>query len=230
MESDASKRWRLAAIFSALQGMADEHATALGMGYDMVFGKGLAWVLTRINVEVTRYPSVYEEVTVGTWYAPPGRLTFDRHFEVLGAGGEPLVAAYSVWAMMDLSTRSVVKVRDLGIMFPDGSSEPPVAAAPGKLAYSGLMEVAEHRRARYGDIDTNGHMNNARYVEWLCDMGETQKDGRCAVRRMAVRFMSETLPGDILELSVGRGEGALHVRGQNLTKNETAFESEIALG
>ena len=48
-------------------------------------------------------------------------------------------------------------------------------------------------RARRGDIDMNGHVNNVHYVEWLL---EGLPDGRTACRDLDVTFKSETLVGE----------------------------------
>jgi len=48
-------------------------------------------------------------------------------------------------------------------------------------------------RARRGDIDLNGHVNNVHYVEWLME-GRPDAAGSC--RELDIVFKSETLAGE----------------------------------
>ena len=48
-------------------------------------------------------------------------------------------------------------------------------------------------RARRGDIDLNGHVNNVHYVEWLME-GRPDAAGPC--RELDIVFKSETLAGE----------------------------------
>ena len=48
-------------------------------------------------------------------------------------------------------------------------------------------------RARRGDIDLNGHVNNVHYVEWLL---ESRPDEAGPCRELDIVFKSETLAGE----------------------------------
>ena len=48
-------------------------------------------------------------------------------------------------------------------------------------------------RARRGDIDLNGHVNNVHYVEWLLE-GRPDEAGAC--QELDIVFKSETLAGE----------------------------------
>ena len=52
---------------------------------------------------------------------------------------------------------------------------------------------------RFTDLDVNGHMNNARYLDWLADLlpGSFHQDN--VIRDMTLGYVAEALEGDNLQ-------------------------------
>ncbi|MBQ8128888.1 MAG: hypothetical protein IJ175_01395 [Clostridia bacterium] len=76
-------------------------------------------------------------------------------------------------------------------------------------------EPAEtERRPLYSDYDLNGHVNNTRYIAWLCDaLGRSAFDDGRALQELTVSYEKEI-----------RGEGALR---QLLTRSNGAFSYRL---
>ena len=63
-------------------------------------------------------------------------------------------------------------------------------------------------RARRGDIDLNGHVNNVHYVEWLM---EGRLDSAAPCRELDIVFKSETLAGEEVRVDSVETEPAVFI-------------------
>jgi hypothetical protein len=70
---------------------------------------------------------------------------------------------------------------------------------PSLESRSDLRRVGE-RRALYSDVDYNGHVNNARYVQWIQDLLEPEILENCGRARLDINYLEELRPGQIAEL------------------------------
>ena len=60
-ECDAEGRMPLTRVAERIIEVATEHANALGIGYAALIKKNLGWVLSRLSIEMKRFPGINEE-------------------------------------------------------------------------------------------------------------------------------------------------------------------------
>jgi len=204
----------LATVCNYLQEVASLHAEALKFSRSdfAAAGENISWVLTRLRVTMTRYPKWEEKVVVTTYPRAGRRITALRDF-ALHVGDEQIGLATSEWMVINLATRKVVPVPQ-HVYDVANDEQPPVL---GEDAFSKLRwdcreaACAERFKARRGDIDLNGHVNNVHYVEWLVEALPTEVG---AIHDFEVAFKSETLVGDAVAseaVEVESGVFAAHV-------------------
>ncbi len=88
-----------------LQEAASRQAASLGFGYDNLGENDLFWVLSRLALEVYRYPLWNEELSIFTWpagLAPPYAL---RSFRLISSSGDIVAEAGSAWLTVESATR-----------------------------------------------------------------------------------------------------------------------------
>ncbi len=130
--------------------------------------RGLAFLLSRIAIRMYQPLHAHEEIDVQTWICDGQGLAFNRCFRILRQGNV-IAEAFSVWALMDLKTQKLVRSDEFAYPF---SGEAPLKLdLPIRFRVPPVaeMEVAGERKIVYSDIDYNGHMNNTRYPDMLCD-------------------------------------------------------------
>jgi hypothetical protein len=76
------------------------------------------------------------------------------------------------------------------------------ALAPGLESREGLC-LAAKRAPAYSDIDYNGHLNNARYIQWLQDITPPEVLEGAEQMRLDINYLSEVKYGDTLDLWSG---------------------------
>ena len=57
------------------------------------------------------------------------------------------------------------------------------------------MEHADSRAMHYSDTDVNGHVNNVRYVDFLCDALHMERLGPAACPLLQVGYLAECMAG-----------------------------------
>ena len=112
------------------------------------------------------------------------------------ADGGELGRATSEWMLINLAARKVVAIPEAVFAAANTVREPVFGDEPlPKLRWECSAESPDALvfRARRGDIDLNGHVNNVHYVEWLME-GRPGSAGPC--RELEIVFKSETLAGE----------------------------------
>ena len=141
-------------------------------------GENISWVLTRLKVRIARFPKWEEKVSILTFPRGGRRIVAYRDFVLTGADGAIVAIPDGVFAAANTVREPVFGEEPFAKLRWDCKAE-----SPDALAF----------RARRGDIDLNGHVNNVHYVEWLME-GRPEAAGPC--HEIDIVFKSETLAGE----------------------------------
>jgi len=186
---------------------ATEHAEARGFGYRAMTANGLAWVLSRIDMEIIDCPRMSQRIAIETWVEDVNRLFTTRCFTVLDADGKPVAHARSVWAAIDLVTRRPTDLLGRGdlIAYIDKEKECPVAKGGKVLPAEDVPGIPY--RVKYSDIDVNRHLNSIKYMEHLLDLFDIEKFKSQRITRFEIVYMAEGKYGTDLSLHLKEVEG-----------------------
>jgi acyl-ACP thioesterase len=227
---DESGALTLAAAFDYFQEAAIRHAENLGVGRVPLAALGQGWVLSRLSVAMRRRPRETEPVTVRTWPRGWERLFAIRDFDIRDEAGTPLVVARSCWLIVDLEKRRPLRPRTAMEKLPLNQGLDALPEGGKGLEAPAAMEKAAERTAAYSDIDFNGHMNNARYVQWIQDIVEPGALAGAETMGLDINYLREVKAGETLELwkAPCPGGGGLAVEGRR--EGRAAFRAELRLG
>ncbi len=218
--ADVSGLWRFSDILVQLQELAGKQCQLLGCGrLDLIREHGLVWVLTRTEIRVRRMPSLGEKVKIATWAAPMRRMIFPRYFTVTDGDEKTVLDCATQWVLCGVEDRRMKNAPEIGAMIPTPDREPAFTrfSSPPLIENGKRVFYAE---PRYSDLDANGHVNNTRYADWLCDaLGiDMMKKKRIAV--FTVDYRHEVLPGDRLEMVLGTDGNGFSLSGK---KDDTLY-------
>ena len=201
---DRFDRCKPSALLRFAQDAAGEHCNLLGTDWDSMSAKNYLWAVIRQKMEITRLPKSGETVTVKTWPRPTTRVAYPRATEGYDAEGNLLFKVISVWVIMDMTTRAMVLPGKSGVDV-EGITTGTELKAPGGLAAMEGENFA-NRTVCFSDLDVNGHMNNTRYLDWLCDLLPSKFHETHPMKAVTICYMSEALEGQQLTLSWKEGE------------------------
>lgn len=190
---------------------ATRHANAWGVGYANLIESEQVWVLSRLTLEMTRYPRVNEQYTLTTWIEDYNRHFSRRHIAI-AAQGEIVGYARTIWMVIDFNTRASVDISKLGYIAANAKPDKPCPIdEQARFAPFEATEQAEYT-FRFTDCDINRHVNTVRYVELLLDQFPLEWHDSNAVRRVEMAFAGECRYGDVATLLFERPKDELQQR------------------
>ena len=232
-DADFTKKLKLSAAFNYFQEIASLHADNLGIGFNEIGPKyNVTWVLTRMKVEILKYPIWDQEIVVETWPQIPKRFHFERDFYIKDLNNNILVKATSMWVLIDINTRELRSSDIIAINYPEIITERAIESNLGKIRPTGEKELIYKRIIGCSDIDMNEHLNNSKYVDFIMDcfsMDTLRKYHPCSIQ---VNYVNESLAGDEISLYkyVDNTEtGKVYVEGVDEKTNSQKFISEIVI-
>ena len=169
-DCDRFRRMRLDTLFITMQEGGEVHARQLGVGYDAMMARGLFFVLSRIHVHIDRAPRVGETIVHTTWPGNSNRFFCPRYHTFTLEDGTPLASAGALWVILDTVNRKIVSPASIALGFPDNSDIPAPIELPTRAPASVGSGESILRTPVFSEFDINGHVNNTKYIAWLCDM------------------------------------------------------------
>lgn len=198
LETDCTGRCRLSTLLAYSQQCAGEQCVLLGCGREALTEKGLFWAVTRLRMQVSRLPLEGETVTVETWPMPATKAAFPRSTVGYDENGGELFRAVSLWVLMDAGKRSLVLPSRSGVHV-DGTVIGGELAIPGGLIPLDAPQSVT-RTVRFSQLDCNGHMNNARYLDWVCDLLPAQFHAAHTPADLMICYLNEAREGQAVTL------------------------------
>ncbi len=152
---------RTSALMRYIQSAAQSQLTANGLSYDELKTMNKAFILSKIKLEFTAPVKAYDVLAAMTYPANSRGYSFLRCYK-LKRDGVTIGRAASVWALIDTSSNSLIRVNDFDLNLKTYDAlDIPLSriVMPADMATVGTYTV------NYGDTDQNRHMNNTRYPD-----------------------------------------------------------------
>ena len=210
LHTDCFGRIKLSSLLRMAQNAATSHCRLLGTDWDTMSQKGLFWAVTRQRVEITRLPVTGETITIKTWPMPTTKVAYPRATAGYDAEGKELFRLISLWVIVNQTSRTMVLPRKSGVDV-EGTILGNELPIPSGLSSADLPN-STHRTVSFTELDLNGHVNNTRYLDWLCDLLPAQFHKTHPVTAATICYHTEALEGQQVTLHWS-SEGVLRVEG-----------------
>ena len=203
-DADAAGFVRLTSLLNLLQIQAGEHTTNRGFDYREHKEAGIFWVLSRLTVQVDRWPQwPCGDLTVETWARSTKAVFALRDFR-FGSGSGWFGRASSAWVL--LKDRKPQRPETWVAIYDKARPEEPVAEMPAALPPFEEAPDAETKaeplvrnthavHAGWEDVDMNGHVNNVNAVGWCLAQHDFGFLGRWRPSFLEVNFIAEMFCG-----------------------------------
>lgn len=204
LHADCFGRCKPSSLLLFAQEAAEAHCQQLGADWDTMAQKNYFWAVIRQRLEISRLPKTGETITIKTWPLPPTRVAYPRAVEGFDGEGHSLFQVISLWVIMDMTTRAMVLPGKSGVVVEGFSLGTELKAPAGLPAAEFDREFT--RTVSFSDLDRNGHMNNTRYLDWLCDLLPAAYHREHPMKAVTICYMSEAREGQSLHLGWSEGE------------------------
>ncbi len=154
----------------------------------------MAWVLSFWQIRIEELPQLSQDIVVSTWPYDTKGLFGMRNFCMEDATGKRVASANSIWVLINADTGRLIKIpEDIAALYPD---EPKLEMdyCERKITIPENYEQKEAIRVPGYFIDTNQHVNNARYVM----VAQEYLPEGFKIREIRVEYKKAAVLGDML--------------------------------
>ncbi|WP_455682326.1 acyl-[acyl-carrier-protein] thioesterase [Thomasclavelia sp.] len=192
-EADYQGNYRISNLMSKLSDLATINALQIGIWNNNLSEK-YGFVLTKETIILKRPIKINELIKFYTRASGYKRIQFTRNYWVEDVHGEEIASIYSLWTLIDLKKRRIIKPEKAGIVMPE--------IIPYNYNINNYNEIHDdvelsyimERTVLYSDIDVNQHLNNSRYFEWAFDVLPIEFFEEKYFKEISVIFKKEMSP------------------------------------
>ena len=199
---DQFRRLRPSVLMRLFQECCIAHTEQLGMGRKMTLDRGFLWVITSVRYVVTRWPSYDEKIVLRCYPGTTLHYFFPRHLEVIDEKGEVIIRATGIWTLIDETSRDFIDPKENGIHIE--GEETGNELAPAMSIPMPPLDLSQTLHATYSLVDINGHVNNAKYMDFLCDLVEQDDLESKVIKEFSFCFKKEIQYGESIEIKWGK--------------------------
>ena len=175
-----------------------DQSALLGISTERLDYMGYGWVIMQNIIDVVRLPKEHENIKITTQATSYNRLFCYRNFYVHDEQGEEIVHMHTVFALMSKAKRKIARIQKeiVGPYEGDYSTKIERLAVPhlaDKVDYSNQYHV------RFMDIDSNQHVNNVHYYEWMLDTLPMEFLQSHEIKHLNIVYKNEVRYGESVE-------------------------------
>ena len=193
---DVKLQCKMESILNYFTDIGTKHSENLGIGLNYMTERHLSWVFCKYDIKVNRYPRYGEKIKVSTTATGFKKFYASRSYEIHDYNGEKLVEASGIFLLIDINKRRAVRI-PLEQYEAYGVS----TDFDGNISVTKLEKLKEEMylkrfNVRYGDIDSNNHVNNVNYTKWALEAIPVEILYKCELKELSVVFEKECSYGE----------------------------------
>ena len=168
---DCNNKCKLSRILDILQNTAVIHGDLVNFGTAGMMEQQKAWLVISLKVRILKYPVADREVEITTWSRGVKGVGAKRGYEILDLDGNSLVLCDSSWALYDLKEQKLISPPQSMIdAYGKIDRDPFDGEKQAKIHDNDIVENEMTMKIGKRDIDTNHHVNNARYLDYIMEV------------------------------------------------------------
>lgn len=223
---DANGNVTPGALARIMQSVTEAHMAQSGLGYQKMRDGGFLWFIVWTSVWIEELPHLEKDYIIRTW---PGEMKlgmYSRRYAIYTMEGTQILTASSLFMMIDEATRKMVPPDEL----PGTFAEVVVEGQPGlpkqRIKFPELPLCQAHAVAEY-EIDKNGHVNNAYYLDWAYDLLSTEYMAKHPLKFFWVQYSKELMLGQTVKMEHSICGNEFFVKG--VAETDVSFQMKMDL-
>lgn len=214
-----------------MQNIAAHHAQDSGFNY---YKDGVEprcyWILSRVKYSLKRSVKWQEKFSLTTYPGGYDKLFAVRLFDIQDAQGEQIGSIIGDYILMDVQKGRPARINNGEPTF-EVLNFPYEGEKLDKLPVPTEGIIAEERRkARYSEIDLNGHMNNIQYIKWVVDMLPLEVHKAYEIESLQINYNASVMYHDEVKVILAATQKQQYrVAGISLDGKTNYFTAEMTL-
>lgn len=191
-EVDFQKRVKLTSILDLMQETAGRHAANLGYGWDDFIVNKRFWVLSRLKIVMHKQAAWGDELYLQTWPKKIVKLFAYRDFRITNQNQEHIASASTSWLIVDAEKKRPLRPHNVVNEAIIQNHREALHEDLEKIEFDLPENPHIVHKVRYGDLDSNQHVNNAAYAKWIENYLNIRLLTDKSIQTFEINFVSET--------------------------------------
>lgn len=202
-ECDAWDRMTPGAILRRVQEIGTAQTEFLGIKEEMYKNTHTAFLLSRVSLKIFNCPKFKQKIRIEARAYGIHRAVYQRVTTLYSEEtGEKLCEADSRWVLVDTESKHILRREPEGFESPflpmdswgEQDHEMDLKVKPTELVCQGKFNAA------YSLCDRNGHINNTKYADIVCDLLPIDEFEKSGVKTMLLLYRAEIQMGKEFEI------------------------------
>jgi medium-chain acyl-[acyl-carrier-protein] hydrolase len=227
-EVNSRLRCKLSSIINFICDIGTQQSEELGGGIEYCTENNCAWVFYKYDIKMHRYPMFGDIISITTY--PIGFKKFYglRKYEIRDQENNLIGEALALFFLINIEKRRPIRIQaeQYDIYGVDGDVDYDISM--DKIERGDEEQYNKQFGIRYGDIDSNNHVNNVKYVEWAIEAVPIEVVENYNIKRIKVNFEKETTYGDTVSTSATiKNVGNNNLKSYHIIRNGSGSELTI---
>ena len=184
-------------MLALLEETAADHCYSINHSLFDLVKKNAGWVLVSGAMQIERYPSYKEKITIRTWLSSYStikgyreNIIFDENHNIIGR-------AKGLWVFFDIENRKPIPIfNDIKEKWGYYIEESININIKKKIEAIDFASHIKQFKVNRFDTDMNKHVNNIRYLQWVIESIPEDIADNYSLYEINGRFISEAQYGD----------------------------------
>lgn len=169
---------------------------------------GVFWVVSKMKIHFEKDIRICEEIFSKTYISGCSRVRLNLEHVFCDVNKQPLFIAYQELCIIDVATR---KVRPLaGVVEYEDVPQSNVSFSKIRWNIDEFTKVYSYT-IMYDDLDSNGHVNNARYLSFVVNALGSEFFDRGRIMDIEVNYINECIEGAHINVYKKSFDGSIGV-------------------
>ena len=184
-------------MLALLEETAADHCYSIDHSLFDLLEKNIGWVLVSGILQIDRYPSYKEKITIRTWLSNYSAIKGYRENIIFDENQNIIGRAKGLWVFFDIEKRRPVPIfntiKEQWSFFNTSSIEHDIKK---KINALDIADYTNHFKVNRFDTDTNKHVNNIKYLQWVIESIPEDIVDNYYLHTIDGRFIAEAQYGD----------------------------------
>lgn len=199
-EVDYKKRALITSIINYFSDVATKQSEEINIDLKYMEENKIAWVIHKWDININSFPKYGDIIKVTTKPICFKKFYAYRDFQVINSKGEKIIKALSQWLLIDTDKRKLKKIpEELSKAYNTNGVE----YKDIKIPKINKLEKCNNKKifnVRYSDIDTNGHVNNSKYISWIVETMPLEIILNYTLKNLNMTYKKETTYGEKVKI------------------------------
>ena len=223
---DYLMNFKPSSILNYFQEIAGEHANLLKVGKEELSPNGVYWVLSKISVNFYNKMQYGNALKLITAPRPKNRIICEREYLLTDNKGNKIADGISKWCLIDKNTKKILSTNIMEYNI-DIYENLAIKSSIETFNINMPFEFCYSYTAGYNDLDFNGHVNNAKYADYIFNAIDLSVYDNKKIKSFQINYLKEWFAGNTLNFCKNKIDDNNYIVVGKNQNNEVVVSAKI---